>query len=349
VRRLGVFAVLLPVVVIAAGGLAVSAGAAPLPDLTVTADSSITPSVMRGTSSIDSYAISGTAADASAAVTVPAGFSLGKVAIGNGPALACTTTGAIATCDLGAISTDVQLNVAFTVKSSTAIGSQQSIKVDVEPVPGPDANPVDNVATVSVTVAGYANLRQSATPKPLRLAKGATSVVHIVVTNDGPDAATHVAVRLGVPSGPGVITLTKFSSAQVTAGNGGFSWALGTAPAHSNTTLDVTDKALVAGGSAFLAYSTAADGIIEVCSNVACESGIQVTTVAAAVATPTRTISVAPRSVASSAVSPTPSPTSDPLADTGAPTGGLSLLGLAALLLGTGLTLLGRRRAGLHS
>ncbi|SDI94503.1 hypothetical protein SAMN05444157_0925 [Frankineae bacterium MT45] len=309
------------------------------PDTSVTVPGHAPASASRGNTVVPAFlefafTVSDPSVPSSLAITVPTGVTLSSFTSGTST-ITCPAVANVYTCNMGAVGSG-QLFFNASVSATVAIGTVESVQAHITTTAGPDSTPSDNTATTSFTVVGNAVLHDLITPNPAKVSVGATTKLHAVIRNDGPDPATGVSMKIVPPGGSGVVSFVAFSASTVVRnGSSNVTWPVGTIPAGATASLDITVKGLKAANRFAIGYGTTATTGDAVCHNRACESAILINVTAP---------------VAATAVKATPAPVvADPapaaeLSNTGAPTG--KLTGVAALLLlaGIWLTVAGRRR-----
>lgn len=317
----------------------------PKPDYQISADNAAPARVTAGNSAGVSFTVGGPASPpANFEISVPAGFSFVQ-ADNNGTVLNCVPAGAAVTCPVPDASKTVLLNVEVRAAAADHIGQTGTVTVQVVPVGPPDATPANNVAQAQVQVVGTVALKVgfsspyglvAQTPKlPLAtLPVGKPTTITMTVTNQGPDAATGVSARLAMSTntptdfaisfGPGI------AGHAPVANRGAYGvWQIGTLGVGQTATTSVTITPKAVGDTAFLSlFMNSSELNTLQCSNRDCGSsgGVNI-------------------AVASSVASPASGDSGPELANTGSPVRAPLLGGLATVLAGAMLLLIGRRRS----
>ena len=191
--------------------------------------------------------VEGPAADSTMTVTVPAApaVTVKSVKANIVPAsqvpIACSS-GPLAhtyTCHTGSLTNNVFM-VQVIAPANAPIGSTGEIKIEVDPVPGPDPAPSNNSAIVPFTVAGHVILHHSVSPLPMRVPVGGRATFHAVISNSGPDAATDVGAQFSLYSKPERLHYGTFTNSKVTVlSSRTAEWRVGTLGAGKQVTLDL--------------------------------------------------------------------------------------------------------------
>ena len=287
-------------------------------------------------------------------------------------------------CDLGAVphyagNTDPEIDITVVGTAAAVGGTNAVLGLAVAPAAGQgiDTNPANNVVSTPVHFTGSARLSYTITPADKKVALGKTTNVTLTVHNAGPQPAGET-VALGVVIGKN-FTISHFSGKQEDGGivvssgssssdlhravtsasassasaapgdpeedapSDGVVWDVGTIPAGKSVSAVLTIKAVKLGTAkvGLIAFSDAGN---PACPNFDCAlttASVQAVPVPVVVTTPPATTAPAPQSTQPVAVAVATSPQ---LANTGSAS--RPALGLAVLLLivGGGLTVVGRRR-----
>ena len=284
-------------------------------------------------------------------------------------------------CDLGAIphytdNTDPEIDITVIGTAAAVGGTNAVLGLAVAPATGQgvDTNPANNVISTPLHYTGSARLSYTITPTDKKVALGKTTTVTLTVHNAGPQPAGET-VALGVVIGKN-FTISHFSGKQEDGGivissgssssdlhravaaasasasaapgdpeedapSDGVVWDVGTIPAGKSVSAVLTIKAVKLGTAkvGLIAFSDAGN---PACPDFDCAlttASVQAVPVPVVVTTPPATTAPAPLSTQPVAVV-----TSPQLANTGSAS--RPALGLAVLLLivGGGLTVVGRRR-----
>lgn len=320
------------------------------PDFSLSdAQTTLSPLVAGGTANASLRVAGPGNAAATLALTASAGFTVVSISTGDNSAPPpCTRSGATLTCT-GEFRDDL-FNILVRADSGDRIGTAGTISAVVTPVGIGDANPQNNTASVPLVVQGKVALSITfSTPNGTKtvgnhlqtadLPVGRPTTVTITLTNEGPADATGVRAGFNLAARPAAYGVT-FGPGLVGHPAGANSFAYGNWPIGSlavgatrSVTVSITPKAT--GVTAYLGFYLFSDQLNTLQCDAdgrACNdsASLAITAVPAAAA-------AAPSAAAGGSSAPT-------LAATGGPVRPALWVGLATVLSGAALTLLGRRR-----